>query len=65
MRTKLLVNEHVFFGKRSNELTAEVVAEEFYKIIAKCDHFQIELEDGSYLVLGREASANVILVIEP
>lgn len=55
MRIELFLDGKIYKSKKTNEATAEETAEKLFEIIAEMNRFKMELEDGSFLVFGKDA----------
>jgi len=45
----------LYFSKRTDEVSTSETVEEFYEKFLQLDKLKIDLEDGGFLVLGKEA----------
>lgn len=62
MKPEVFLDGERYFGKRDDSVSAKEIADEFYSIAQDMGGLRVELEDGSFLVLSKEATQRAHLL---
>jgi hypothetical protein len=62
MRMEIFLDGEHYFGKRTEKEDAGNLSDKFYEVASNMDSFRMELEDGSFLVLGKDATQRAHII---